>query len=239
VEKGDVLMLKKVCFIGILMLALLGTVHADVISFDDLGGILSGGIYYDQFHPIGFQTDGFQFDMNLMSQDYYQANQNNSSNFPSPEIAVFSNDGASYGNPFNPVTVSTLDGSLFNFIGADFGGYTTSDTIAYFAATELTIEGFADGNFVNSVTFSPLTMGFQPNSIGLFGVDTLVFTAVQGTFDYASQGLTYIGDDTFWMMDNFEYTTNAPEPAILILFGCGLITLALLRRITQPVKVRL
>jgi len=82
---------------------------------------------------------------------------------------------------------------------------------------------------VNSVLFDPLETGFQDNFVGLYGVDTLVFTATQGTYDYSSLGLTNQGTGSYWMMDDFEYS-KVPEPASMLLLGCGLLWLAVLRK---------
>lgn len=222
-------MLRKFSIAIILITMSMGFVTAEVIDFDDLGGLLSGGYYYDESSPTGFQTDGFQFDMALMSQSAYQNDYSNSASFPSPSIAVYANDASSANNPFDQVTISMIDGSLFNFIGAEFGGFTYQNSIAWYAATQLTIEGYADGNLVNTVSFSPLNVGFQEQYVGLFGVDTLVFTATQGSYDYAAQGLTNSGEGSYWMMDDFEFTT-VPEPASMLLLGCGLLGLAVLRK---------
>jgi len=206
-------------------------VTAEVIDFDNLGGLLgnnptnTSGLYWND-DPVGFQTDGFQFDMALINQDYFST-YSNTSDLPSGSIAAYSNNDSN--NPFSEVTVSTLDGSLFNFIGAQFGGFTYNNTVPWYAATSLTIEGYAAGNLVNSVLFDPLETGFQDNFVGLYGVDTLVFTATQGTYDYSSLGLTNQGTGSYWMMDDFEYS-KVPEPASMLLLGCGLLGLAVLRK---------
>ena len=124
----------------------------------------------------------------------------------------------------------TLDGSLFNFLGASFGGFTTWNSIAYFAATELTIEGFAAGELVDTVVFSPLNIGFQYVEVDIAGIDTLVFNASAGDFDYSGNGFSgVVGDGTYWMMDDFEFG-RVPEPEIHFLFACGILMLILLVR---------
>jgi len=224
--------MRRIIVIAVLLFVVFPyTAQAEIIGFDDLGSLLSGGYYNDPFHPNGFQTGGFQFDMFLMDESIYQGSMQNSSGYPSSPIAAYIDDASSSDNPHDLVTVSSLDGSLFNFIGADFGGYTIWDTVAYFAATELTIEGFADGNLVSSVTFCPLNIGFQFVEVNISGVDTLVFSAASGPFSYSSHGFTgVVGSGTYWMMDNFEYNTAVPEPSMLLLLGFSLAGLFLVRR---------
>lgn len=215
-------MLKKTFFAGLFTLLSIGLAQAEIIKFDTLGSLLdSNGYYFDESNPTGFQVDGFQFDMALMSQSAYKVGYSNTNDFPSPDIAVYSNDATETNNPFDNVTVSRINNAQFNFLGAHFGGFTYNDTTAWYAATELTIEGFSAGNLVDSATFSPLNVGFLRNDIGFYGVDELVFTATQGTYDYASYGLTNSGDGSYWMMDNFEYSP-VPEPSTFLLLGSGL-----------------
>lgn len=223
-------MIKRIVVSLLVLLLVPGLASADVIDFDDLGGLLTGGLYYQPFDDSGFQSDGFQFDMFLMGQDVYHNSYQNSSDYPSPDIAAYINDNSESDNPFTQVTVSTLDGSLFNFVGASFGGFTTWDSVAYFAATELTIEGFAAGELVDTVVFSPLNIGFQYVAVDIAGIDTLVFNATAGDFDYAGNGFSgVVGEGSYWMMDDFEFG-RVPEPGIHFLFACGILMLILLVR---------
>ena len=225
-------MLKKITFLLLFFVLGPGAAVADVVDFDDLGGLLTDGRYYQPFDESGFQSDGFQFDMFLMSQDVYSNSHQNSSSYPSPEIAAYINDNSESDNPYGQVTISTLDGSLFNFLGASFGGFTTWDSIAYFAATELTIEGFVAGELVDTVVFSPLNIGFQYVAVDIAGIDTLVFNASAGDFDYSGNGYSgVVGDGTYWMMDDFEFG-RVPEPGIHFLFACGILMLILMVRRT-------
>lgn len=217
-------MLKKSLFAGLLALLLIGSAHAETIHFDSLGSLLTDGYYYDDVNPTGFQIDGFQFDMALMSQGAYQNDYSNTNTFPSPNIAVYSNDASETNNPFETVTVSRVDNAQFNFLGAHFGGFTYNNTVAWYAATELTIEGYSAGSLVDSASFSPLNTGFARHDVGFYGVDELVFTAVQGSYDYSGNGLTNQGDGSYWMMDDFEYSP-VPEPATILLLGFGFLGL--------------
>jgi len=196
-------------------------VMASVTNFDNLGSLLdSSGFYYDESNPTGFTSDGFQFDMALMNETAFNTSYRNTGSFPSSSIAVYSNGAYEGNNPFDEITISRLDGRRFDFIGANIGGFTYKDTIAYYAATSLEIQGYRDGQLIDSVTVDPLLAGFNFLNIGLANIDTLKFIPTQGTYNYNSIGLTNQGDGSYWMMDNFTYTV-VPAPGAILLAGLG------------------
>lgn len=197
------------------------SVNANVVNFDDLGSLLSGGYYYNATQPTGFQADGFQFDMALMSQSAFQNDYSNSSSFPSPSIAVYSNGAYEDNNPFSEITVYRTDDAKFDFFGAQIGGFTYQNTIAWYAATDVLIEGYRDGSFVGSVNADPLVPGFNYVAADLYNVDTLKFYPTQGSYDYSQYGLTNSGTGSYWMMDDFTYSV-VPVPGAVLLGSIGL-----------------
>jgi hypothetical protein len=216
---------KRLFLATMLGVGMSGIASGDIVNFDDLGGLLdSNGYYYNQVNPVGFQTQGFQFDMALMKETAFQTDYANTGGFPSSDIAVYANDASEDNNPFDEVSIYRLDGRRFNFLGAQIGGFTFRDTIAYYAATQLTITGYRDGNAVGTITADPLAPGYNETTGTLANVDKLVFSAVQGSYDYTQYGLTNQGDGSYYMMDNFKYSiVPAPGAVLLGLMGCGAI----------------
>ncbi|NDY74625.1 hypothetical protein DO021_22350 [Desulfobacter hydrogenophilus] len=206
---------------GLLMLCFGGIAQATVIDFDDLGSLLTEGTYWGPT-PTGFVSDGFLFDFALMNNDYNQTTYSNTYDFPSLEIAAYSNNDSN--NPFDIVTVSR--DNPFNFIGAMIGGNTYKDTTAWYAASELEITGLLDGNIVGSVTVNPTIGGFSWLDANIMNVDTLVFAADAVDYNYINLGLSNTGSGSYWLMDDFTYTDAVPEPATMFLFGLGILGLA-------------
>jgi len=206
-----------ICAVVTMVVVVSGVAQADTtINFDELGSLLEDGFYYDD----PFVSEGFQFDMSLMSESAYQNVYSNTRDFPSSYIAVYCNGAYELNNPSEETTVSRVNGQVFNFLGANIGGFTYNNIVPWYAAPSLVIEGYNNGFLVDSMETNPLLAGFDFIGASIMGVDTLKFIPTQGTYNYSAYGLTNQGTGSYWMMDNFKYST-VPVPGAVLLGSLG------------------
>ena len=136
------------------------------------------------------------------------------------------NAAANYGGL---VTLSRLDGGVFDFVGANFSTWTSRDALQSGSATGLTILGYNGATLVGSVSTSFSTGGYRWLNGGLNGVTSLVFEGAIGGNAVTS---------SFWLMDDFGYELAGspqpvPEPSALALTALGLAALARRRSPTR------
>lgn len=133
-------------------------------------------------------------------------------------FAVFSNTVyAQYGNTYgasgkNAVgnaygavkSVSFNGGSTFNFIGAEFAGWTYKNAAYDFTSTSITVKGFNGNNLIGESLFDlSTTMGsYHQFTANINGINRLEFSAS--------------GEGKWWLMDNFNYSLSPPVSAVPI-----------------------
>jgi hypothetical protein len=109
----------------------------------------------------------------------------------------------------------------FDFFGANF-------TAAWNDGLQLTVDGWLGGSKVAGLTKTITLNTSSPTSVYDFnfkGIDKLTFTPTGGTHNTVAFGVanpSYGIGGTHFAMDDFRYTTPAPEPSSMILGLMGL-----------------
>jgi hypothetical protein len=131
-------------------------------------------------------------------------------------------------NEFASVAAASK-GSTFDFIGANF-------TAAWNEGLQLTVDGWLGGSKVAGLTRTITLNTSGPTSVYDFnftGIDKLTFTSTGGTHNTVAFGVanpSYGVGGTHFAMDDFQYTTPAPEPSSMVLGLMGLSSVLGLRR---------
>jgi len=188
-------MFKKILvMVSILVFISTTSVFAEVIDFEDVVSE-PGGKIVDPYKGFNWNND----------RDFSVVNASNYG-FIGSGYHTLDPDGVvgynAYG--YDPIIINRDDGSLFDFIGADFAGAWNS--------ADIHVEGWIGSTMIDSV---------------VMGIDTNFVTNLVANFSNIEFLKIYsVGSDDQWCMDNFEYevgnTAPVPEPATMILFGIGL-----------------
>ena len=198
--------LRMVLWATLCVVGILGAAEAAVIGFDD--------IPIGPPAPIASDYQGFYWDDQWgVESDYvYTKIYENSYGAPSAENAAFNWCGME--------SVSLTAGSHFDFVGAYFTSWAGEDEEEWYSSTTITIEGYKNGSFVDSVTAELSFNQYDWIGANFAGVDELVFVSS--------------GDLKWWLMDNFTYNAApVPEPATVLLLGAGLVGLISVRKKRQ------
>lgn len=165
-----------------------GRAQADVLTFDDISSASNTS-------PIPSSYAGFTWgdQWQVISDSYYSGTSyGNTYGSPSGEYAAYNASGA--------LTISTTSDSLFDFRGASFTGWASSDSAAGYTSQSITVKGYRGGALVGSVSMPLPTNRYEWLSADFLQVDTLVFL---------NDGNT----GRWWIMDDFTFeqqTNQAP-----------------------------
>ena len=193
--------MKKNLFIGLFvcLLMVMGNIRtamAEVLTFDTLGG---GN---DTLVPSGY--GGFNWN-NMDSYFYsdYNTNYQNTLTPVSGNVLVYNSNGTS-------ASMSSVNGTKFNFNDAYIAGWTSNNAGWAYNANTVTIDGYNKGVLVDSYT-AHLTGSMTDFAVNLKGVDQVTFTSD--------------GNNKWFVMDNVS-TSAVPEPSTYALMGIGGLLLA-------------
>jgi hypothetical protein len=171
------------------------TVQAAVLSFDDIcGEANSCGDGGKLLSESSTKYGGFIWDdtFAVFSNTVY-AKYGNTYGAPSGKNAV--------GNAYGAVkSVSFNGGSTFNFMGADFAGWTYNNVAYNFTSTSITVKGFNGDSLMGEIIFDLSIGSYDTHTANLNGITRLEFSSS--------------GEGKWWLMDNFNYSLNTPVSAV-------------------------
>jgi len=187
-------------YIGLILLAVLNSAEATVLTFDETtGGVANGygGLNWGNFYAYDGSSE-------QVGSGYYngRASGNN---------IVFN----AYSNP---ASTSVVSPASFTFNGAFF-------TAAWNDGLTINVQGFKDSVELYSSSIIVNTFAASYFSFNFAGIDSLVFSS-SGGIKHAGLG----GDGTHFAMDNFTFNEAIPEPYMPVLLGLGFTALRLTRR---------
>lgn len=199
------------------LLLLLGSpvAHASVVNFDDLvlnvSGVLNVPDHYNGF--IWGPTLGNPRFFAIADSTYMGVgNYANGYGSPSGENAA--------ANYAGEVVLQLSTGGVFDFNGANFSTWTSSDLMQTDSATLLTIEGYNGATLVDAATINFSAGGYSWLQADLLGVTSLRFVGFNPTVGV---------NQTRWLMDDFTFNetpAGIPVPAAIWLIAPGLLAMA-------------
>lgn len=176
------------------------------VTLDFEGQGYGDGSAIGNYGGLTFAAEALAF-----TESLYQSFYNNTTAFPSGDIAMFNASGVG--------SVAATSGSDFDAISAMASWWGTNDTQQSGSSTSITIEGWDDGVMVGTSTIS-LAQAFANISLGFTSIDELRF----------------INDGTaghFWLLDDLTLDFDPqtiPLPTASSLAGLGLLGLGVRRR---------
>lgn len=182
-----------------------GVVAAPVVlDFEGQGYIDSSSI--GSYGGLSFDSGAYAY-----TETSYQAGYNNTTAFPSGDIAMY--------NGFGVVTVAATSGSDFDALSAMASWWGQNNSQQSFSSTSITIEGWDDGVMVGTSTI-PLGQAFQTINLGFSSIDELRFL---------NDGV----EARWWLLDDLtlDFEPAAiPLPSASLLAGVGLLGVGVRRR---------
>jgi hypothetical protein len=203
---------KVACFMTIFVfsLVLIGSVHATVITFDNIAPP-SGDGTWPYSPPLNWEGAAFGPIWGNLENNSYNTTYNNSVVFPSGAYVAFNVYGY-------PEAILSSSSGYFNVQGAYFAAFARDNTFwqvpfgVSISARTLKIDGFRDGVLIGSTTFDLTCPSFTWHDINFSGINKLVIDDVNGQY---------------WLMDNLtlDLPATLPLPGSLLLLSSGLVGL--------------